>query len=316
MANIALRQNRLYHATIPLAITTRVASPEKLSVKNTAIIRIVCPDRKGIVATIADFLYQHNGNIVHADQHEDSANGLFFMRVEWDLSDFTLEGDAAFHAAFAPLAEAFAMQYQLNFTQRKLRVALFVSKYDHCLADLLYRYHAGEIPCEMAVVIGNHADTKPLADYHQVPFVHIPVPKDGKVEAEARQIATIEEYGADLIVLARYMQILSPQFVAKYPERIINIHHSFLPAFIGAKPYHQAFERGVKLIGATGHYVTEVLDDGPIIEQGVIRITHRDGLDDLIQKGRDVEKSVLSRAVRWHCEHRILLNGNKTYVFD
>jgi formyltetrahydrofolate deformylase len=285
-------------------------------VKNTAIIRIVCPDRKGIVAAIANFLFQHNGNIIHADQHEDRANGLFFMRVEWDLTDFTLEDDTAFRAAFAPVAEQFAMRYQLDFTRRKLRLAIFVSKYDHCLADLLYRHYAGEIPCELAAVVGNHPDTQPLAQYYNVPFVHIPVPKDDKPGAEARQIATVEEYRADLIVLARYMQILSPEFVARYPQRIINIHHSFLPAFIGAKPYHKAFERGVKLIGATAHYVTEILDDGPIIEQDVIRISHRDGLEDLIQKGRDVEKAVLSRAVRWHCEHRILLNGNKTYVFD
>ena len=208
------------------------------------------------------------------------------------------------------------MRYQLDFTKRGLRIALFVSKYDHCLADLLYRYRAGEIPGEIAVIVGNHPDTKPLAQYHNVPFEHIPVPKEDKSGAEAKQIAVIEEYRIDLIVLARYMQILSPEFVARYPQRIINIHHSFLPAFIGAKPYHRAFDRGVKLIGATGHYVTEVLDDGPIIEQDVIRISHRDGLDDLIQKGRDVEKAVLSRAVRWHCEHRILVNGNKTYVFD
>ncbi len=284
--------------------------------KNTAILRVVCPDRKGIVAAIANFLFQHDGNIVHADHHEDAANGLFFLRVEWDLTDFTLDGDVAFRAAFAPIAESFAMRYELNFTRRKLRVAFFVSKYDHCLADLLYRHHAGEIPCEIAVVIGNHDDNRPLAQYHNVPFLHIPVPKDDKPGAEARQIAAAEEHGADLIVLARYMQILSPEFVARFPQRIINIHHSFLPAFIGAKPYHQAFERGVKLIGATAHYVTEVLDDGPIIEQDVIRITHRDGLDDLVQKGRDVERSVLSRAVRWHCEHRIVVNGNKTYVFD
>ena len=284
--------------------------------KNTAILRIVCADRKGIVAAIAAFLFAHNGNILHADQHEDRESGLFFMRVEWDLEDFALETESAFHKMFAPLAEQFAMRYQLDFTRRNLRVALFVSKYDHCVADLLYRYRAGEIPCEIAVVVGNHADTKPLADYHNVPFVTIPVPKDDKAGAEARQFAVIEAYAVDLIVLARYMQILSPDFVARYPRRIINIHHSFLPAFIGAKPYHKAFERGVKLIGATAHYVTEVLDDGPIIEQDVIRISHRDGLFDLIQKGRDVEKSVLSRAVRWHCEHRILTNGNKTYVFD
>jgi len=287
-----------------------------LPVKNTAILRIICPDRRGIIAAVAAFLSERGGNIVHADQHEDRENGLFFMRVEWDLTGFAPEGEAAFHAEFAPVAEAFAMRYDLNFSARNLRVAVFVSKYDHCLADLLYRYRAGEIPCEIVAVIGNHADTVPLAAYHGIPFVTIPVPKENKRIAEEKQIATIEEAHADLIVLARYMQILSPEFVARYPRRIINIHHSFLPAFIGAKPYHKAFERGVKLIGATAHYVTEDLDDGPIIEQDVLRVSHRDGLDDLIQKGRDVEKSVLSRAVRWHCEHRILTNGNKTYVFD
>jgi formyltetrahydrofolate deformylase len=287
-----------------------------IRVKNTAILRVICPDRKGIVAAIANFLLEYSGNIVHADQHEDHENGLFFMRVEWDLTDFALTGADAFHAAFEPLALQFAMRYQINYTRQKLRVALFVSKYDHCLADLLYRHRAGEIPCEMVVVVANHPDTKPIADFYGVPFIHIPMRKDKKAEVEAEQTAILKDYGADVIVLARYMQILSPDFVAKYPERIINIHHSFLPAFIGAKPYHQAFERGVKLIGATGHYVTEVLDDGPIIEQGVMRISHRDGLEDLVQKGRDVEREVLSRAVRWHCEHRILLNGNKTYVFD
>lgn len=311
-----MRMNRVYHALRTLATIRIERSSSKSPVKNTAIIRIVCPDRKGIVAAIANFLFEHNGNIVHADQHEDGGNGLFFMRVEWDLNGFTLEDDTTFRIAFAPVAERFAMRYRLDFTRRKLRLAIFVSKYDHCLTDLLYRHQAGEIPCELAVVIGNHPDTRSLAEYYRVPFVHIPVPKDDKPGAEALQIATVEEYGADLIVLARYMQILSPEFVARFPQRIINIHHSFLPAFIGAKPYHKAFERGVKLIGATGHYVTEILDDGPIIEQDVIRISHRDSLEDLIQKGRDVEKAVLSRAVRWHCEHRILLNGNKTYVFD
>ena len=285
-------------------------------VKNTAIIRIVCPDRRGIVAAIAAFLSDHGGNIVHADQHEDRESGLFFMRVEWDLTDFVLNDDLAFHQAFAPIAERFAMRYERNVSAQKLRVAVFVSKYDHCLADLLYRYRAGEIPCEIVAIIGNHADTAPLAAYHGIPFTTIPVSKDDKADAEARQITAVEAHRADLIVLARYMQILSPEFVARYPRRIINIHHSFLPAFIGAKPYHKAFERGVKLIGATAHYVTEDLDDGPIIEQDVLRISHRDGLEDLIQKGRNVEKAVLSRAVRWHCEHRILTNGNKTYVFD
>lgn len=284
--------------------------------KNHAILRIICPDRKGIVAAIAEFLYSRDGNIVHADQHEDRENGLFFMRIEWDLNGFALSNEGMFREAFMPVAARFGMRYQLDYTATRQRVALFVSKYDHCLADLLYRHRAGEIPCEIAVVIGNHEDTRPIAEFYEVPFVYVPVAKGDKSAAEARQRELIADYRVDLIVLARYMQILSPEFVAAYPERIINIHHSFLPAFIGAKPYHKAYERGVKLIGATGHYVTEMLDDGPIIEQDVLRISHRDGLEDLIQKGRDLEKSVLSRAVRWHCEHRILVNGNKTYVFD
>ena len=284
--------------------------------KNTAILRVLCPDRKGIVAALADFLLRHGGNIVHASQHEDRPTGLFLMRVEWDLTGFAAPDEPAFRAAFAPLADTFAMRWTLNFSDSPPRVAVFVSRYDHCLADLLYRHRAGELPCEIAAIISNHEDAAPLAAFYNAPFQHIPVPKNDKVGAEARQRAAIADCRADLVVLARYMQILSPEFVAAYRERIINIHHSFLPAFIGAKPYHQAFERGVKRIGATAHYVTEVLDDGPIIEQDVIRITHRDSVDDLVQKGRDVEKAVLSRAVRWHCEHKILVSGNKTFVFD
>jgi formyltetrahydrofolate deformylase len=283
--------------------------------KNTAILLISCPDRKGLVAGIADFLYRHNANILHADQHQDSELGLFLMRVEWDLHDFNLDIEE-FDRHFAPIAERFDMQWRLALSAYRPKVAIFVSRYDHCLVDLLYRHQAGELHCDIPLIVSNHTDTKWIADSYGIPFQHIPVHKDGKEEAEKTQLALLRHHHIDLIVLARYMQVLSPEFIRHYPERIINIHHSFLPAFLGAKPYHRAFERGVKLIGATGHYVTEVLDDGPIIEQDVTRISHRDALDDLIQKGRDLEKVVLSRAVRWHIENRILLYANKTVIFD
>lgn len=283
--------------------------------KNTATLLINCPDRKGLVAAIADFLYQHDANILHADQHQDAEQNLFLMRVEWDLAGFTLD-PAQFEHKFAPIAEKFRMRWQLNLSSHKPRIAIFVSKYDHCLADLLYRHQSGELACDIPLIISNHPDTRRLADFYGIPFHVVEVTKDKKAEAEARQFALLDAHGIDLIVLARYMQVVSPEFVARYPQRIINIHHSFLPAFVGAKPYHRAFERGVKLIGATSHYVTEVLDEGPIIEQDIARVSHRDQLEDLIQKGRDLEKVVLSRAVRWHVENRILLYANKTVIFD
>jgi formyltetrahydrofolate deformylase len=283
--------------------------------KNTAILLISCPDRKGLVATIAEFLYRHNANILHADQHQDRENNLFLMRVEWDMDDFDLD-HAGFDQHFAPIATEFQMQWHLALSSYRPRVAIFVSRYDHCLADLLYRHQSGELHCDIPLILSNHADTKWLADAYGIPFQHIEVLKDAKAEAERDQLALLRHHHIDLIVLARYMQVLSPDFIRHYPNRIINIHHSFLPAFHGAKPYHRAFERGVKLIGATSHYVTEILDDGPIIEQDVARISHRDALDDLIQKGRDLEKIVLSRAVRWHIENRVLLYANKTVVFD
>jgi formyltetrahydrofolate deformylase len=283
--------------------------------KNTATLLITCPDAKGIVAAIADFLHQHNANILHADQHQDAENNLFLMRVEWDLAGFNLD-EASFNQAFAVIANKFSMQWQLKLSQHKARVAIMVSQYDHCLADLLHRHKSGELACEIPLVISNHRDTEKLVQFYGVDFHHIPVTKENKAEAEAAQFKLFDEYNIDLIVLARYMQILSPDFVSRYPQRIINIHHSFLPAFIGARPYHRAFERGVKLIGATGHYVTEVLDEGPIIEQGIERISHRDQVEDLIQKGRDLERVVLSKAVRWHIENRILLYANKTVIFD
>jgi len=283
--------------------------------KNTATLLITCPDAKGIVASIAHFLHQHNANILHADQHQDAENNLFLMRVEWDLDQFNLD-ETAFGQHFEAIAAQFSMQWQLKFSEHKSRLALMVSQYDHCLIDLLHRHKQGELACEIPLIISNHLDTKPLADFYGIDFHHVPVTKDTKVEAENAQFKLFDNYNIDLIVLARYMQILSSNFVARYPQRIINIHHSFLPAFIGAKPYHRAFERGVKLIGATAHYVTEVLDEGPIIEQDIARISHRDQVEDLLQKGRDLERVVLSRAVRWHIDNRVLIYANKTVVFD
>jgi formyltetrahydrofolate deformylase len=280
---------------------------------DTAVLLIDCPDRKGLVAAVSSLLYRHGANITHADQHQDHEAGLFFMRVEWVLSQFDLE---AFRAEFLPLAAELAMRWRLETAAQRPRVAIFVSQYLHCLVDLLHRHQAGELPCTIPLIVGNHPDGEALARFYGIRFHHIPVSRDTKAQAEAGQLRLLDDAGIDLIVLARYMQILSPQFVRRYPSRIINVHHSFLPAFIGARPYHAAFERGVKLIGASSHYVTEALDDGPIIEQDVARISHRNQVDDLIQKGRDLERVVLSRAVAWHLEHRILCYGNKTVVFD
>ncbi len=254
-------------------------------------------------------------NIVHADQHQDSASGQFLMRVEWDLSDFSLDL-AQFPSAFAPIADRMNMRWRLALSETRPKLAIFVSQYDHCLADLLYRHHSGELQCDIPVIISNHEQGQQLAEFYNIPFLYLPVTKETKAEVEQRQLALLREHNIDLVVLARYMQILSPDFVAQFPERIINVHHSFLPAFSGARPYHRAFERGVKIIGATSHFVTAELDEGPIIEQDVQRVSHRDQLVDLIAKGRDLEKAVLSRAVRWYVEHRILLYNNKTVIFD
>jgi formyltetrahydrofolate deformylase len=241
------------------------------------------------------------------------------MRVEFDPKDFDIDltgkdlVDFAKH--FAPIAEKFQMNWRLAQSSHRPRMIILVSKYDHCLVDLLYRHQSGELACDIPLIISNHADNQPIADFYKIPYTVIAITKDNKQQAEKQIHSLIENHKADFLVLARYMQILSNDFVNRYPQRIINIHHSFLPAFVGARPYHQAFERGVKLIGATSHYVTEVLDDGPIIEQDVVRVSHRDTVEDLIRKGRDLEKVVLSRAVRWHVENRVLLYGNKTVVF-
>ncbi len=283
--------------------------------KNTAVLLVTCPDRKGIVAGVSEFLYRHDANILHADQHQDAERRLFLMRVEWDLAGFGLDL-AEFPRRFAPIADRFEMRWRLERSDQPVRVALFVSKYDHCLMDLLYRHRTGELPCTIPLIVANHPDAEKWAKFYDVPFHLIPVSGGAKAEAERAQLALLAEHKIDLVVLARYMQVLSPEFVRAYPHRVINVHHSFLPAFIGAKPYHRAFERGVKLIGATSHYATEDLDEGPIIEQDVVRISHRDGLEDLLEKGRDLEKVVLSRAVRWHIDHRILVYDRKTVIFD
>jgi formyltetrahydrofolate deformylase len=283
--------------------------------KNSAILLVQCPDRRGLDAALADFIFQHNGNILHFEEHQVGEKGFYLARVEWDLTGFQLDVKD-FPQKFAPIANKFAMSWRLALGSYQPRVAIFVSKYDHCLVDLLYRQRNGELACEIPLIISNHADAKRHADFYSIPYHVIPVTKENKPEAEQQELDLLRRNTIGLIVLARYMQVLSTDFIRHYPQQIINIHHSFLPAFVGAKPHHQAYERGVKLIGATAHYVTEVLDDGPIIEQGVARISHRDTLEDLVEKGRDMERVALSRAVRWHIENRILLYGNKTIIFE
>ncbi len=304
--------------------------------KSTAVLLIDCPDRRGLVARVSGLLYEHGANILHADQHQDHELGLFFMRVEWGIGpadggaldevggrgnrpadafdgNFDLDG---FRAAFAVLARELNMRWQLTSSARRPRVAIFCSQYLHCVADLLHRSSTGELDCEIPVIVSNHREVESLSGFYGIPFEYLPVTAAAKAESEARQMALLEQNEIDLVVLARYMQILSPAFVARYPAAIINVHHSFLPAFTGARPYHAAHARGVKLIGATSHYVTDLLDDGPIIEQDVARISHRDQVEDLVARGRDLERVVLARAVRWHLDRRILCYGNKTVVFD
>ncbi len=267
------------------------------------------------MARVSGLLYEQGANILHADQHQDHELGLFFMRVEWAIEDSSFD-IPDFTKAFTPLAEELHMRWQLRSMNHKPRIALFCSQYLHCIADLLHRVSSNELACEIAVIVSNHREVEKLAAFHDIRFEYIPVMPATRAEAEARQLVLLEESGVELVVLARYMQILTDNFVTRYPAAIINVHHSFLPAFIGARPYHAAHARGVKLIGATSHYVTSLLDDGSIIEQDVARISHRDQVEDLIARGRDLERIVLSRAVRWHLEHRILCYGNKTVVFD
>ena len=295
-----------------------VSSKEKLSeddMGKTATLLMTCPDQKGLVSKISDFIFRHNGNILHVDQHIEPETARFFSRVEWDLDGFGLSPQEI-PQEFKPLADSFGMEWELRFSDERPRIALFVSRLDHCMTDLLHRHEMGELAADFVVIVSNHEALRFLAGRYRIPYHVFPITAATKVAQESREIELLESLHVDLIILARYMQILSDRFVSRYANRIINIHHSFLPAFAGARPYVQAHARGVKLIGATGHYVTPIVDEGPIIEQDVVRISHRDTVDDLVRKGRDIERIVLARAVRLHLERRVLPYGNKTVVFD
>jgi formyltetrahydrofolate deformylase len=280
----------------------------------TATLLLSCPDRPGLVAAVADFVFRHGGNIIHADQHTDAEEGVFFQRVEFGLDGFALDREEI-AARVGDLATTFGMQVRIRYSDDRPRVAVLVSREPHCMYDLLARWRSGELPADVALVISNHPDHADAAAHFGVPYHHLPVTPDTKADQERAVLDLLQAHAVDLVVLARYMQILSARFVAGYPERIINIHHSFLPAFVGSRPYHQAHQRGVKIVGVTAHYVTADLDQGPIIDQDVVRVDHRDGVPDLIRKGRDLEKVVLARAVLAHVQSRALVYGNKTVVF-
>jgi formyltetrahydrofolate deformylase len=280
----------------------------------TATLLVACSDRTGLVAALSDFVFTNGGNILDADQHAEVETGLFFMRLRWDLQGFKLDR-VGIGSAMKALAERFDLSWELTYSDIRPRVAVFASKAPHCLYDLLLSHQLGELGGELVVVVSNHEVLRSVAGHFGVRFEHIPVHAENKAAAEAAEHDLLAELGIDLVVLARYMQILSRDFVARWPARVINIHHSFLPAFVGAKPYHQAKARGVKLIGATAHYVTEELDQGPIIEQDVCRVTHRDDVQELLRKGGELERRVLTSAVRLHLERRVLVSGNRTIVF-
>lgn len=284
--------------------------------QNSAILLMHCPDQPGIIAVITEFINTNGGNILYLDQYVDKENGVFYMRAEWDLENFAIPSEKIGEYFETLYANRYNVTYRLSFTNRPQRMALFVSKMSHCLYDILARYVAGEWDVEIPVIISNHPDLKIVADQFNIPYEVIPVTRQNKEEMEALEFEILDRYQIDFIVLARYMQVLSEDFINRYPNRIINIHHSFLPAFVGAKPYHAAYDRGVKLIGATSHYVTSELDAGPIIEQDIVRITHKDTVNDLVKKGRDLEKIVLSRAVEKHIQRKILTYNNKTVVFS
>ena len=290
-------------------------SSQRPDKRNRARMLISCPDRPGIVAAVSHFLYEHGANIVQSDQYSmDPEGGMFFIRFDFDLTDMERELPVL-QEDFARVADRFDMKWSTFRASRKKRLAIFVSKEDHCLLELLWQWQAGDLEAEIAMVISNHNDMRTLVESFGIPFHHIPVTAETKAEAEKKQLEVVADK-ADLIVLARYMQIISPKFIEQFPNRIINIHHSFLPAFVGGKPYAQAYQRGVKIIGATAHYVTEELDGGPIIEQDVQRVSHRDNVDDLKRIGRTIERVVLARAVKWHSEDRLLVHQNKTVVFN
>jgi len=280
-----------------------------------AILLLSCPDQKGLVARISQFLYENQGNILDLDEHVAPEDKIFSIRVSWELKEFAIPPEEL-HATFAPLAESFDATWAIHFLHEPMNVAIFVSKYDHCLQEILWRKNLGEYNINIPLIVSNHEDLQPLAEQYSIPFHHFPITKNNKLSQEEEELELLSQHKIESIVLARYMQILSPQFVQEYENNIINIHHSFLPAFRGADPYRQAYRRGVKIIGATSHYVTEDLDEGPIIEQDIIKISHRNTLQDLKQKGRDLERLVLARALRHHFQHRVLVRGRKTIVFE
>ena len=290
------------------------AMTQRDEVHNTAILLVSCADRPGIVAALAQLLYGHGANILTADQHTDASAGVFFQRIRFDLSGLHTDR-GTLERAVAEVAERLQMRFRIAYEAEPKRVAIFVSKYDHCLYDLLLRHQSGELACEIPVIVSNHPDLESVARQFEIPYHHFPITRENKAGQEKAELELLRALDVDLVVLARYMQILSGDFIGAMPERIINIHHSFLPAFQGGKPYHQAIERGVKLIGATAHYATTDLDEGPIIEQDVVRTSHRDSVKDLIRKGRDVERTALARAVSWHLEDRVIVYENKTVVF-
>lgn len=279
----------------------------------TATLLISCPDQRGLVAKFANFIYSNGGNIIHADQHTDIAAGLFLTRLEWLLEGFNLPREII-GPAFNAIAQPLQANWELHFSDAIPRIAIWVSKQDHCLFDLLWRQRAKEFHAEIPLILSNHPDLEAIAHQFGSDYHYIPITKETKAAQEAKQLEILQQYNIDLVVLAKYMQVLSADFIQQFP-RVINIHHSFLPAFAGANPYHRAFERGVKIIGATAHYATADLDEGPIIEQDVVRVSHRDNVEDLIRKGKDLERVVLARAVRLHLQNRVLVYGNRTVVF-
>jgi len=281
----------------------------------TATMLLSCPDQRGLVSHISQFIFERGGNIIDLDEHVDEIDKVFFIRVAWDMGEFSVPA-GRLNEEFQPLTKKFNAKWSIKLSSDKRRIAVFVSKHAHCLQEILWRHGLGEFNAEIALIISNHPDLGYLAERYKIPYHVFPVTKDNKIEQEEKELELVSRANIDTIVLARYMQVLSPKFVESSKHRILNIHHSFLPAFAGADPYKQAFDRGVKIVGATCHYVTNVLDDGPIIEQDIIRITHKDSLDDLIRKGRDLERLVLARGLRLHLQDRILVDGRKTVVFD
>jgi formyltetrahydrofolate deformylase len=280
-----------------------------------AILLLSCPDKKGLVARLSNFIFQNNGNIVHADQYTSKRGKFFFMRIEWELSGFALSREEI-PVVFAPLARQYEMKWNLHFTDYVPRMVIFVSQHLHCLHDLILRRHMGELGAQIEAVISNHTDARDLVEQFGIRYFHFPITEKNKDEQEIKQLVLLRELKIDLVVLARYMQVLTAKFIGDYVNKIINIHHSFLPAFAGGNPYQQAYDRGVKIIGATGHYATENLDEGPIIAQDVIKISHRDTIADIQTKSKDLERIVLARALRLHLENKILVYGSKTIVFE